>query len=65
MEVEVRHEVHLELEQLQELTLLVYNLFLRDSPVGNLFRYDLRVQWEHILVLGSQVHGDNAHQVDL
>lgn len=65
VEVKVSDEVNLELEEGEELPLLLNYLLLGDGSVGDLLRHYLRVKWEHVFVLGGQVHGGDSHQVDL
>lgn len=65
VEIEVRDEVNLELEKGKELALLVDDLLLCDGSMRYLLRYYLGVEGINVLILRSQVHRDNTHEMYL
>ena len=56
----MRHEVHLEVEELQELLLAVYYLLHGHGVVGDLLGHDLGVEGEDILELAGKIHADDS-----
>lgn len=65
MEVEMRHEINLEVEGSQKLLLLAQDVFSWDSFVSDLVRNDLGVQREDVLVFGSKVHRGDTNAMHI
>ena len=56
----MRHKVHLEVKELQELLLAVHDLLNSHGVVCNLLGHDLGVEGEDILELAGKIHADDS-----
>lgn len=61
----MRYEIHFIVEDIQELSFLLQDLFRSDCFVGDFVGHDLRMQRENVFVLGGEVHGSDADAVDV
>lgn len=61
IEVKMRREIDVKLEELQELPLHDHDLLLRNGTMSDPFSDYLGVQWVHVFEFGGEVERDDAH----